>query len=134
MSRVRRTSTSPVHGYLEGRPVVFMPLQDGTCAVTTPDALEGIRQAGYSGAWTLNGNGQDDHLYVRTVQPGGYGRKGRLRSVAALIAGADQDHQCHFRNGDRRDLRPSNLALVPRVGRREVPDLFHLDWDAPMAA
>ncbi len=117
----------PRLGTFEGQPAIFMRLQDGTDAVTTPEGYAAVVATGCVGAWLLNSAGRSGLMYVRTEEPGLMSAVSRLRSVAALVSGADRDEQTGYRSGDRRDLRPCNLYLEPRRGRRaalQVPG-----WD-----
>jgi len=107
----------PRLGTFKGEPAVFMGLQDGTEAVTTPAGYAAVEAAGCVGAWFLNSRGGIGPLYVRCkgLSAGGVPN---LRSVAALVSGTDRDHQTTYINGNRRDLRPQNLRLEDRRGRR----------------
>lgn len=127
MSRTARMTRAPRIGTHEGAPAVFVPLQDGAEAITTPEGYAAVQATGCTGLWTINAPGKGAHSHVRTHPPVRGACRSGFRSVAALIAGVDRDHQTTYMNGNRLDLRPCNLAVTGRWGIRGPAPLP--SWD-----
>lgn len=91
------------------RPLVHVPLANAPGRVATLDAadFDRLRAAGVSDQWTLNGDGHGN-AYVRVAMQ----TKGRLVSVARLVAEAPPKRIVKHRDRDRTNLRRGNLYLA----------------------
>lgn len=79
-------------------------------AKALPETLAKLEAAGVSWAWFLHSDGQGRE-YVRVKH------KGRVVTVARLIAQASNTEQVKFRDDDRLNLREDNLQII-RITRR----------------
>lgn len=93
----------------DGVAIARVPLANGTCAIVETADWEDLLSRGLTPHWTLNDDGKG-RGYVR-CQGGG-----NLVMVSRQITGARRGEIVGYRNGDRRDLRRSNL-YVTRGGR-----------------
>lgn len=93
-----------------GQPIAVITLADGRTARLDARDWEALLQRGVSPNWLLNSVG-GGFAYVRAKTPGQ-----RVVMVAREILGARPGEIAGYRNGDRMDLRRSNLMLS-RGGR-----------------
>lgn len=128
----RRAATLPNARVVIDERTTGVYLPDGSLALVDSRDLRDLEERGVTGAWFLADNGQG-LPYVRA--------KGRtnLITVARAIAQAGPDEQVRYRNGNRLDLRRSNLLVTPRErGRRRnvvevAADLFPNSPDSQSA-
>jgi len=85
------------------------------------EGLERAHAAGLTGSWFLNSNG-NGNLYVRASDQR---LVGFTVTVARVAAGAGAKEIIRHRNGNRLDLRASNLVIVSgkSTGRRLIADV-----------
>lgn len=93
-----------------GQPIAIVPLANGHSARLDRCDWESLLQRGITGNWTFNEVGKG-HAYVRAKALGK-----KLVMIAREILGARPGEIVGYRNGDRTDLRRSNL-LLSRGGR-----------------
>lgn len=89
-----------------GQPIAVITLANGTTARLDLIDWESLLQRGVSPNWTLNSVG-GGFAYVRAKTPGQ-----RAVMIAREITGAQPRQIAGYRNGDRTDLRRSNLTLT----------------------
>lgn len=98
---------------IEGHLCVRVPLANTTrCAILYVEDFFRLVNAGVSWNWALNYSSATGPGYLKVTIPG----DGR-RSVARLVAEAGEREQVRYRNGDKIDLRRSNLLVQKGQGR-----------------
>lgn len=91
-----------------GNPVAYVQLaKERGCALIDAADLKTLEAQGFTLNWTWNVSG-GGYGYVRAQSPR------NLVTVARQIMQPPPGHQVRCRNGDRRDLRRSNLIVVRR--------------------
>lgn len=91
-----------------------MPLANSTePAEIFEEDFEAIVRAGGGPNWTFNPAGPE-RRYVRTQMRRGSrdARAGHLETVARLVAGAREGQKVKYRDGNRLNLRRTNLQVV----------------------
>lgn len=98
-----------------GRAIVRVPLTNhaGEAVVEESD-FDRLTEAGLPMTWQLNG-GNSGPGYVRAYCNGA---TGNLLTVARLITGAGYKQIVRYNDGDRTNLRRSNLKVVSGYGKR----------------
>jgi len=92
----------------DGTRVALVPLSKGkTVAKVNEDDLFLLHQLGFTGRWFLNANGSGAE-YVRLFHGD------NNKNVANLIMDPPRGYVVRYRNGNRKDLRRSNLYLQSR--------------------
>lgn len=91
----------------DGNPIAVVPLARGGDALVDAPVLEELLQRGVTLNWTFNLSGGGEFAYVRTRTAAR-----NLVSVAREVVGARSREIVRYRNGDRRDLRRSNLYVT----------------------
>jgi hypothetical protein len=115
----------------ESRAPQFVTDPDGTLIALVPTNKPGKVAEIEAEVWErLLANGLSPQLVWNTSLPGYSYVRGRwlgdkakadpitLVSIAALVAGVSRSEQVKFKDGNRLNLRRSNLDIVPRQGRR----------------
>jgi len=111
LSRMAHRSIDP-----GGRPIVRVPLAHTKVTSKNPrrfalldaEDFDRLMAAGVSPCWTLNRDGKMGIGYVRA--PWGSDPRGRtLVSIAPLVLGTEPGQRVHYRDGNRLNLRRSNL-------------------------
>jgi hypothetical protein len=102
-----------------GSVVAMVPLNGGARGYALIDwsDLQAIVAAGLTTVWNLNHNGRN-HSYVRCYQRNASGQR---VGVARAIVGASARQIISYRDGDRTNLRRSNLVIGK--GRAKRNDL-----------
>lgn len=88
-----------------GQPIAIVPLANGRTAMIDRGNWEALLCAGLTPHWTCNDNGTGC-AYVRA-----HGRDNTV-TIARVITGAGRGRIVRHRNGDRTDLRRSNLYVL----------------------
>lgn len=96
-----------LHTTLEGSPVVRVEMSNapGVFAVVDRDDYDALAAAGFPTRWFINSTG-NGYWYVR-FSPGRFA--GKLETVARTILGPRRGRVVKYRDGDRLNLRRSNL-------------------------
>ncbi len=89
----------------DGTPIALIPLATGGSATIDATDLDQLLRQGLTPNWTLNDNGSG-WGYVRAKSPD------NLVSIAREIMRPRAGDCVKYRNGNRRDLRRSNLYVV----------------------
>jgi hypothetical protein len=87
--------------------LVYVPLANGQSAVLEAETFDNLRSLGLTDQWTASSNGYGQS-YVRCKGPGS--SSGSV-TVARLITMAGRGQVVRYRDGDRTNLRRSNLYL-----------------------
>lgn len=101
----------------DGAPIVRVPLAKGRgVAVLDAEDFDSLATLGFSTKWVLNEDGHG-RGYVRCNHPAREATGGLL-SVARLVMEAPPGMVARYRDGDRTNLRRSNLYLEEGRGAR----------------
>lgn len=103
-----------------GELVVLVPLTRGRTAVTTLAAYVRLLELGVSANWVMNDDG-NGRIYVRCHRSADLG--GNLLMVSRLIcAPTERGLAIRYRDGDRLNLRPTNLCAERRTTNAKLKE------------
>lgn len=91
--------------------------------------FERLMADGWSANWYLNSAGE--YRYVNVADPK---HKGDNTPVARLIANTPRGRTTQYRDGDRLNLRRSNLAMTKGFAKGKTPVETDADDEAPNSA
>ena len=92
-------------------------MQDGTAVRVDCESLEDLHRRGITARWSTYCNGHGRSYVAVNLPDGG------TTTVASLIAKRPPGFGVSYANGNRMDLRRSNLVVAPRgIGRKKALD------------
>lgn len=99
---------------IDGAPCVQIDAASGEAITFDAADWSRLQEAHFGLNFCANRDGKANLPCIKSAHPA----TGRYVSIARWIAGAGRDEQVRYRDGDRFNLRRSNLALVARWGKR----------------
>jgi hypothetical protein len=110
---LRSPNENDVHPFDDTTAHVLMP--DGSAVRVNLESLEDLRRRDITARWSTYCNGSGRSYVAVNLPAGG------STTVARLIAKCGPDEAVTYANGNRMDLRRSNLVVLPRgPGRRKA--------------
>jgi hypothetical protein len=130
----------PIEDIRDGCPVLLVPLPCGGYALCDPEDHAGLADLEFSPRWSERSNGRGArYIHLHALLPRDIGGRWPTQEVARLIVARRMvleerrtgkriqgRFRVGYRNGDHRDLRFSNLVLLPARNRRGS---FRATWD-----